>query len=156
MTGLKTADEIKLGVQQVTLESVEFRHRTDPLDVSQDRPESTPAEVRVDLRDAEDKKSAAVRVRVICDAPESPYHYSVSYIVILTFEAEITETLREQLVVTGGNMAMPFCRELIGNLSSRARYGSTWLAPVDFAAMVRERQERAAARRALAPGTTAT
>lgn len=152
MNGMKTMDEIKLGVQQVVLESIEFRHRADPLEMSdKDRsPAGSTVEISTDMRLAEDRKGAAVRVRVACDAAESVYYYSVSYLVMLKFEAEITPQLQDQLIVTGGIMAMPFCREIVANLSSRARFGPTWLGPVDFAAIVRERNERRAAEAAIA------
>lgn len=128
----------KLGIAQIFLEEAQFRHRTDPLDMSvgQQTP-PTPAEISLDLRASSDGGSVAVRLRVESKAPEATYFYSVSYIVLFTIGGAMSEQLGDQLLVIGGTMAMPFVREAVANLSQRGRYGPTWLSPVNFSDIVK-------------------
>lgn len=140
---------MKLGIKQILLESVNFRHTKDDFLA---HPGGTPGESQVtvsaDARYSEDRKDVAVRVRLVCDAPEAPYTYDVSYIALLSVDHENTPPpadLERRLVITGATMAMPFIRELVANLSSRARFGTTWVAPVSFSQAVPDKPPAAPA-----------
>lgn len=134
--------ETKLRIAQIFLENAQFRHRGDALLEPPNKPiSSTEVELGLDLRTAEDQKSVAVRLRVESNAPDAPYLYSAACVVIFTIEGPMPET--DQLLVTGGTIAMPFVREVVANLSMRGRHGPTWLAPVNFSEIVRKNREEA-------------
>lgn len=124
----------KLGIAQVLLEEVSFRHVGDFLarDLAQPIP-PTPAKVNVQVvRSATEAGRATVRLKVVSDDATAAYHYAVSYLVFFTVDGPGPTDLDQRLAVTGGNMAMPFVRELVANLSSRGRFGAVWVAPVNF------------------------
>lgn len=127
-----------LGNVQVILESCEFRHKQDLFSgVSGSPTKPVRAHIGVELIGSEDGKGAAVRLRVICDDAEAPYFYSVAYLVFYQLKS-IPKGEEERLAITGATMAMPFVRELVANLSSRGRFGPTWVSPFNFAAMSSE------------------
>lgn len=128
---------MKLGIKQFILETVNFRH-TNPnfLAEAPGTPAEHPVSVNAGLAYTHDKKEAAVSVIVVSDDPTAPYTYEVRYIVLLTVDYDgepPPADLDRRLVVTGGTMAVPFVRELVANLTSRGRFGTTWVAPVNFA-----------------------
>lgn len=141
MTGPTTAAEINLNLAQIFLDEAEFRHRGDALADVAPAEAQTAATVTIDMRLSSDGQGAAIRLRVMSDAPDAPYFYSVTYVALFTFEATMIEGLQERLMVTGASMLLPFVRELVANLSSRGRRGPNWLAPVNFSEIVTARRE---------------
>ena len=127
---------MKLAIRQILLESVSFKHtKPDFLSLPADKPSQSEVGLSAQALYSEDRKDVAVRLRVVSDAPEAPYTYDVSYLTLLSVDYEgepPPADLEKRLLVTGGSMAMPFVRELVANLSSRARLGTTWVEPVNF------------------------
>jgi preprotein translocase subunit SecB len=143
VTAETTKDEFKIGISQILLQDVQFRHVGPFLERDPKTPiPQTAVNVEIELQRPSEappqasKPAALVRLRVTSDAPEAPYFYVVNYLAILTYEGSLPEDFERRLTVTGGMMVMPFVRELVANLSSRGRFGPTWLGPVNFAKMV--------------------
>ncbi len=132
---------VEMTLAHIFLDHAEFRHRSEPLDFdpSAERKPSPPAAVTVNLRLAEDKKSVAVRLQVESENPDNPYIYSVAYVALFTvqtdadLDAEESKPIRDRMMATGATVAMPFARELVGNLTGRSRLGPQWLNPINFA-----------------------
>lgn len=128
---------MKLSIAQVLLEEVQFAHASRHfLTQSAGESSESPVDVRVDLRKGETGTEAVVRLRMVGQAP---YAFTVSYLVLfkLDFEGSSSpDELDKRLLVTGATMAMPFVRELVANLSSRGKFGATWLAPTDFSQLL--------------------
>lgn len=127
---------MKLGIRQILLDSVNFRH-TDPnyLSLPSGKPRDSRVVVTVEPLYSDDRKDVAIRLRVVCEDPESPYAYDVIYTALLTVDYEnqpAPADLEPRLIATGGTMAFPFVRELVANLTSRAKFGTSWVAPVNF------------------------
>jgi preprotein translocase subunit SecB len=133
------ATEFKLNVSQILLQDVQFRHVGSFLERDPKTPiPQTPAGIEIELQQAAEaeKPAALVRLRVTSDVPEAPYSYTVTYLVVLTYEGPVPKDFDRRLIVTGATMAMPFVREVVANLSSRGRFGATWLSPVNFSKIV--------------------
>lgn len=133
---------MQLKLVNLVLESVQFAHVGDYMskDVEKEQGES-PARLEINVHhDANDKK-AFVRLRVTCDDPGAPYSYAVAYVAFFSYEGDAPHDVKKRFAVTGGNMALPFVRELVANLSSRGRFGTTWVGPVNFNKVVQEGEE---------------
>jgi len=126
-----------LSIAQIILEEARFGHvgnflAQPPTEVAA----PSPVELRVELLKAPDGKSAVVRLRAGSGASEVPYSFSISYLVIFGMEEQegvpTPADLDHRLLITGGTMAFPFVRECVANLTSRGRFGPSWLAPTDF------------------------
>lgn len=126
---------IQLAISQIILESVDFRHTESPLTSEMQLVPRTETSLQIEVIEGEDNR-AAVRLKIDCEAPDSPYQYHASYLVVFSYEGDPPKDLGKRLAVTGANMALPFVRELIANLSSRGKFGTTWVAPTDFNAVV--------------------
>ena len=133
------AEPFVIRLSQILLESADFRHSNSDFlneDPRQPVPE-TPAQIEVQAVLGEEG-TAIVRLRVSCSAPDAPYHFSASYLVLLEFEGKTPEDFQRRIAITGATMAMPFVREVTANLSGRGRFGPTWLAPVNMSDVVRD------------------
>lgn len=134
---------MKLTIGQILLEEVRFKHRrSDFLSLPGGEQVQSTVNLTIETLNSDSWDSAAVRLRIVSDAPEAPYHFDVSYVVVyeIDFEGAATRPtdFRQRVGVTGATMALPFVRELVANLSSRGRFGPTWIAPTDFSALVQE------------------
>lgn len=122
----------KLSISQILLEDVSFRHVGDFLtrDAKEEFPD-TPGQVNVEVARTPDG-NAVVRLRLVSSDPRAAYQYTVTYVVLFKVDGDGPPDLDKRLAVTGANMAMPFVRELVANLTSRGRFGVRWVAPMNF------------------------
>lgn len=127
------SEAFELRIAQMILESVRFEHDKDFLrrEATHAAPPSTVG-VNVETQRSQDENLALVRLRVVSKEPEAVYKYEVVYTAILQYSGPAPADFDHRLSVTGASMLMPFVRELVANLSSRGRFGPTWLAPVNF------------------------
>lgn len=141
---------MKISISQILLDAATFRHgRKDYLAMPPDSGSQSSVQVTINLHRDEDGKSVGVNLRLVSDVPDAQYHFDISYLVLFVLDYEGSseprvEDLENRLLVTGANMAMPFCRELVANLTSRARFGVVWVAPVDFSQLATKPNEPAA------------
>jgi preprotein translocase subunit SecB len=128
---------MKLGIAQMVLERAEFSHREDYLSMQANiQVPTSNVGLNVQVSRAEQDHTKAL-VRLIATSAEGAiYQFSVAYVAFLSLEVEggeeIPEDIDRRLMVTGGSMLYPFVRETVATLSSKGRFGPTWLAPVDF------------------------
>lgn len=110
---------------------IAFEHTGDPLRTTATEQPDSQTDLSIGVVMGEGN-TAAVQLTVECSDPQSPYQYSVSYNIVLRWEGDSPENIRQRLAVTGSNILFPFLRELIVNLSSRGKSGPTTLGPVNF------------------------
>lgn len=129
---------MKLTIGQIILERAEFKHQDDYLRVEPTtplEPSSVGMAVQVQRAVADPNGSALVRVSAT-SAEDAPYQFSVTYVLFYAMEPEeggaVPEDLDRRLMVTGATMLFPFIREAVANLTSRGRFGPSWLAPTNF------------------------
>lgn len=128
----------RLRIAQIVLEEARFGHVGDFLarDLGTPFPD-TPGEIGVQVRQTSDK-TAIVRLKLVSNDPTAAYHYTISYVVLFEIEGAGPPDLDKRLAVTGANMAMPFVRELVANLTGRGRFGVRWVGPMNFNKMIAE------------------
>jgi preprotein translocase subunit SecB len=131
---------MKLSIAQILLESAQFAHKGDFLSKAPGTPVA-PSQVNlsVELKKSDDSNTAIIRLLVTNDSPEALYEFSVIYVLILNIdlEGEIpSDDLDKRLMITGAGMLFPFVRETVANLTTRGRFGPSWLAPTDFSQIV--------------------
>lgn len=140
---------MKFQLHGFVLTDCSFRHKIEPFSgarVEGPYPPS-PAQIEVELAKAQEPNRSVVKVRVVIDAPDGRYAVSVAYAAMLTLDLEgeePPEDLDSRIMVTGASMSFPYCRELISNLTSRARFGPLWLAPQDFNSLLRKKEAASA------------
>lgn len=137
---------MKIGIAQMVLERAQFEHRADYLNIPSTTP-LEPSDVHLSvqaLRPQEDGSNAIVRL-IAESAKDALYVFKVSYVALLTIDAEGEEVadLDRRLMVTGSIMLFPFMREVVAGLTSKGRFGPTWLAPVNFNDIVPEKTDPA-------------
>ena len=126
---------MKLNIAQIVLEQASFEHQPDFL---QRKPTEAlaPSEIALRVELAKQEAADGAVVRLLVESPkETAYRFKVSYLVLFTFAPdgeEVPDDLDRRLMVTGAAMAFPFAREFVANLTSRGRFGTTWLGPTDF------------------------
>lgn len=130
---------MNLTISQIVLERSEFKHRDDylRLDPTVTKLEPSSVGMSVQVQRAADNPSKAALVRVAAKSgDEALYHFAVTYVVFygLEFaEGEVAPAdLEQRLMVTGATMLFPYLREAVANLTSRGRFGPSWLAPTNF------------------------
>jgi preprotein translocase subunit SecB len=129
---------MKLTIAQMLLEEAKFAHRGDFLSLpASASPSESKVEMAVELSRAEDFSTAVVRLKVSTSADASaPYNFSVSYLALIKLDVEegeaTTADIDRRLMVTGASMLYPFVREIVANLTTRGRFGPSWLSPTDF------------------------
>jgi preprotein translocase subunit SecB len=132
---------MKLTVAQFVLEDAQFAHKSNFLErqPSEGVP-AAPVDLEIELAEAQDNPAVrVVRLRVVSSAPEALYDFRVSYIVILMLDMQGEEApadLDQRLMVTGATMLLPFVREAVANLTSRGRFGPSWMQPVNINELV--------------------
>lgn len=139
------SNDLKLRIIQVLLEHVEFRHASDALsgEPPADPEGAYPTTTTIEVVGGEGN-TVAVRLGLEASATEAPYVYALTYTVAFEYEGTLPPDFGKRLGITGANMAYPFARELIGNLTSRGRHGAQWLSPMDFGAAIVEAEKLAA------------
>ena len=132
---------MKLQIEQILLEDARFAHAPDFL--ARQTKENVPSldvELRLDVMKAPDGSGAVVRLRATSESAGSHYSFGVSYLVLFRLLRDENEALPsdldKRLLVTGANMAFPFLRECVANITMRGRFGPSWLAPADFSSLV--------------------
>lgn len=133
---------MNLTISQIVLERAEFAHREDYLRLEPNTalPASSVA-MAVQVQRAEGNVNRAALARVTATSGgDALYHFSVTYVVFYVMEWEgnepVPDDLDQRLMVTGATMLFPFLRETVANLTSRGRFGPSWLAPTNFNALV--------------------
>jgi preprotein translocase subunit SecB len=133
---------VNLSISQIVLERAEFAHREDYLRLEQKTalPPSS-VEMTVQVQRAEGNTKGAALVRVIASSGEDAvYHFAVTYVVFygMVWEGDesVPDDLDRRLMVTGATMLFPFLRETVANLTSRGRFGPSWLTPTNFNSLV--------------------
>lgn len=132
---------MKLSISQFVLEEASFAHKADFLSVSPGVSiggEAQPVETQVTVLKGAEPNRAAVRVRVDNGDGDPQYRFVISYLAILTWEAngKEAEEIDRNLMGAGASMLIPFIRETIANLTSRGRFGPRWLAPINVHQML--------------------
>lgn len=129
---------MNLTIKQIVLERSEFEHRDDYLRLEPSTtPEPSSVGMTVQVQRAEANPAGAALVRVTATSGDGAlYRFSVTYVVFYGMELEEGETapadLDRRLMVTGTTMLFPYIREAVSNLTSRGRFGPSWLAPTNF------------------------
>lgn len=128
---------LKLSIDQVIVEAVEFAHRPDHMAVvpSSVSPElSIGYQANIEIHEA--PAAAMVRLAVFSQsAGDVPlkYTFNLKLLVVLLFpeDAPKTELERRQVTASGIATLMPFARELLASLTGRGRFGTVFLPPVN-------------------------
>ena len=149
MTSPSVAKALRLSIAQILLESVQFKHRSDFLERTEEKAPPGEANLTVNVKVDEKSSSAVVQLQIDCDVPEAFYLYNASYIVVFRFDGERPEDFSERLAVTGANILHPYLRELISNLTGRGRFGPIVLNPINFEKAIKD--QAVAAKAALTP-----
>lgn len=127
-----------------------FRHKSDPLQTPASGTNVPGAvQMQVELIRGDVVNTYAVTLRVHLDTPTSQYVGSLAYAALLSVDLEgeaPPENYEQLLMVTGASMAFPYCRELVTNLTMRARFGPVWLAPTNFGSLIANPNEPAVAK----------
>jgi preprotein translocase subunit SecB len=127
---------MKLQLGGLVLLDASFRHTVEPL--SQDAAlvyPQTEVPMEVGLMKGEVPNTYAVTLRIGIQSPNDRYAISVAYAVPLVVDPEGQELppdFEHRMLITGASMALPYCREVISNLTSRARFGTVWINPTNF------------------------
>lgn len=124
---------MNLGLAQVLLEEARFSHVGNFLAAEQ-TPLAAPHRVQMEVqivRGAETNR-AGVRLRVSTLPEDAQYSMLVSYLALFTYEPDQDEEFYRRLALSGAMMLFPFAREVVGNLTQRARFGAMWLQPANF------------------------
>ena len=123
-----------LRIAQMFLSHANFKYKADPLTLSHPDP-STDVQMIVDIQvltlDQSGSPAAGVRVRVRSH-PESnhPYVFDVSMGAVIEAEpGQENYSPSEYVLNAGAAMLFPFVRELIANITQRARFGAVWIPP---------------------------
>jgi preprotein translocase subunit SecB len=132
---------MKLTVAQFVLEDAQFAHKSNFLERKPlEAVPASPVDLEIELAEAQDNPAVrVVRLRAVSSAPEALYDFRVNYIVILMLDMEGEEPpadLAQRLMVTGATMLLPFIREAVANLTSRGRFGPSWMQPVNINELV--------------------
>lgn len=141
---------MKIALTGLVLLDASFRHTVDPFSSDAEGP-NPEAEVpmEISLLRGEGPNAYAVVLRVNVEAPPSRYAVSVAYAAFLTFDLEGEASPHDfdnRVMATGASMLMPYCRELISNLTGRAKFGPVWIGPTNINSLIAqsENSERAA------------
>lgn len=129
---------LKIGA--IHLEEAKFSHVGDYLGRD---PQLTPsagnANVQVEVVRGKEADRVAVRLR-FNSVPENPdYSFAISYVIILQMEGIAKPEMERAIAITGATMLYPYVRELLNNLSGRARFGQVVAHPVNFNAVIPEK-----------------
>jgi preprotein translocase subunit SecB len=132
---------MKLTIAQILLEGAQFAHKSNYLErMPTEATAASPVDLQIELAEAQDKPNArVVRLRVMSNAPEALYEFTVSYLAIFTLDMEGEQPpadLDRRLMVTGATMVFPFAREVVANLTMRGRFGPSWMQPVNINELV--------------------
>lgn len=132
---------MRLTVAQFVLEEAQFAHKSNYLERKPlDAVPASPVDLEIELAEAQDNPEVrVVRLRAVSNAPEALYDFRVSYIVILMLDRqgeELPADLEQRVMVTGATMLLPFIREAVANLTSRGRFGASWMQPVNINELV--------------------
>lgn len=127
---------MKVSIAGIVLLDASFRHNVEPLsrEVTTVYPQ-TEVPMELGLMKGEVPNTYAVVLRVGIQSPKDLYAMSVGYAVLLSIDPEGVEPPSDfdnRLMVTGASIAMPYCREVVSNLSSRGRFGTVWISPTNF------------------------
>lgn len=126
-----------------------FRHTVDPLPNATAEHPPGAVDLEVEIIKGEEPNAYAVKLRGKIESPKSPYAITATYAVILEVDMEgepAPDNLDTRIMVTGATMAFPYLRELISNLTSRARFGPVWLTPTNFNALLGSKATEATAK----------
>jgi preprotein translocase subunit SecB len=128
-----------------------FRHKSDPLQntgSTTNVPGPGPVQMQVELIRGDVVNTYAVTLRINLDTPTSQYVGSLAYAALLSLDLEgeaPPENYEQVLMISGATMVFPYCRELVTNLTTRARFGPVWLAPTNFSHLIANTNEPAVA-----------
>jgi preprotein translocase subunit SecB len=121
-------------VAQILLEHVQFSHRDDFLSL----PLSTPpvvgnVNVQVETGLSPDAKTGLVRVQVWTVPENKPiYNFRVSMTALVAVDQTAPNMpLNTYLAGPGAALLYPFVREVVADLTWRARFGPVWLSPTN-------------------------
>lgn len=122
-------------LDQVYLESAEFKHRPDFLSMPlQPAPGPLDVQMKLEFRTSADGNSGAIRMTVFTQG-EGHYRFSIVVGAILSIVPG-HENMSIQEYVNAGAAALlyPFAREVVANVTGRGRFGPVWLHPFNFMA----------------------
>jgi preprotein translocase subunit SecB len=131
---------MKLQLTGIILLDSSFRHTVDPLPLPPTPHPPMQVQQEIELLRGEVANTYAVKLRVNLDAPEAKYALTIGYAILLTIDlegAEPPEDMVHRIMVTGANIAFPYCREIVSNLTSRGRFGTVWLNPMNFSESIK-------------------
>jgi preprotein translocase subunit SecB len=140
-----------LSISQIILSAVEFKHRSDALQLpANTRQPTANVDVEINLRGDAKSKAAALAIRVKSRSDEDPlYHLDITMLGIVESHGESVGLTPHSFLVQGGvSMLFPFVREVVANITMRGRFGPIWLNPINVrafaeAASAEPRQETA-------------
>jgi preprotein translocase subunit SecB len=132
---------MKFALSGLILLEANFRHAVDPFATPVAPHPQTDVPMELGLLKGEAPHTYIVTLRVAIESAPSFYAISVRYAALLTIDpegAELPPHFEQQVLVIGATMAFPYCRELVSNLSARARFGPLWLNPTNFQDVLKE------------------
>ncbi len=128
-----------LSISQIILSAVEFRHRSDALQLpASTRHPTANVDVEINLHGDAESKAAAIAIRVKSRNDEDPlYHLDITMLGIVESQGESVGLTPHSFLVQGGvSMLFPFVREAVANITMRGRFGPIWLNPINVRALV--------------------
>jgi preprotein translocase subunit SecB len=137
------AKGVGLRVTQVFLNSVEFRHKRDPLSTPPNLPHPQ-SRVLVELQlvaPQEPRAASAFTLKVESDKSDEAalYEYSVALTIVVESSEESPKVRPVEFLARSGVPTLfPFVREAIANITMRGRFGPLWLNPIDVRASGKE------------------
>ena len=129
-------------ISQIVLVSSSFSHRPDFLSLP---PEQTISEGKVEIEVGSHvnpvENTALVTVRGhnnSTDQESELYRFDVTMAALLTLSGPFpdSDTAKRDLTGSGAAMLMPFLREVVASLTSRGRFGTLWLQPVNVRSLL--------------------
>jgi preprotein translocase subunit SecB len=134
-------DETKqpgLSIGQIFLARAHFEHRADYLNLPGDAgagQDHAPVRVSTRVGLKPDGTSGIISITVISDAEDAIYRYEIEMVGVINQDAVANMPVKDFLVKNGPSMMYPFLREAVANLTSRGRFGPSWLRPFNWRAV---------------------
>lgn len=128
-----------LSISQIILSAVEFKHRSDALQLpAGTRQPTANVDVEINLHGDAESEAAALAIRVKSRSDEDPlYHLDITMLGIVESQGESVGLTPHSFLVQGGvSMLFPFVREVVANITMRGRFGPIWLNPINVRALV--------------------
>jgi hypothetical protein len=132
-------------IEQIFLERAEFSHRDDYLSLGPGTVLGNPtASLNFSSGLAPDRKRGLVRLQVSTEPDEKPL-YNLNIVMVALFQVDESQEnmgMDQYIRASGPALLYTFIRQMVADVTGRARFGPLWLNPVNFLAITKEQPRK--------------